>query len=279
MVNPEAPAVRPYIHGHHTSVLKSHATRTAANSSAYLLPYIKPTDRILDIGCGPGSITLDLARYVSEGSIIGVDIESARTALEDAQKQAKDENKNNVSFQVGDISKLEFADGSFDIVHVHQVIQHVSDPVSALKEMRRVCRVGGLVAVREAAGMAWYPEIEEMEEMFTLYKKVAAWTGGTPGAGKQLRTLAKKAGFKSEDIVHHDASVWCYNTPETVATWSHAWADRIAGSSFKSNALNSGLATQADLDRLREMWLKFTRNEDAWFTILHGDIILRKIET
>jgi len=278
MVNSGASADRPYIHGHHASVLKSHTTRTAANSCAYLLPYIKPTDRILDIGCGPGSITLDLAQYVPNGSITGIDIESARTALEDAQKRAKDEGKHNVTFQVGDISKLDFADGSFDIVHVHQVIQHVPDPVGALREMRRVCKVGGLVAARETAEMMWYPELPGMEEMFTLYKKVAAWTGGTPGAGKQLRPLVKKAEFKPEDIVMHDASSWCYNTPDTIATWSHMWADRIAGSSFKTNALNSGFATQADLDRLRETWLGFAKEDDAWFTLLHGDIILKKNE-
>lgn len=269
-------ASRPYIHGHHESVVRSHATRTAANSCAYLLPYIKPTDRILDIGCGPGSITLDLAGYVPDGSITGIDIESARPALEAAQQLAADEGKDKVTFQVGDVSKLPFDDGSFNIVHVHQVIQHVPDPVGALMEMRRVCQAGGLIAVREVAEMVWYPD--SLDEFFALYKKVAAWTGGTPFCGKQLKALARKAGFKSEEIVMQDASTWCYSTLETVKTWATMWADRIAGSSFKSNAFNSGFATKDDLDRLRNVWLEFAKEEDAWFALLHGEIILRKSE-
>jgi ubiquinone/menaquinone biosynthesis C-methylase UbiE len=269
-------ASRPYIHGHHESVVKSHATRTAANSCAYLLPYIKPTDRILDIGCGPGSITLDLAGYVPKGSITGIDIESARPVLDVARKRAADGGKDNVTFQVGDISKLPFSDGSFDIVHVHQVIQHVPDPVGALKEMWRVCRVDGLIAVREVAEMVWYPGL--LDEFFALYKKVATWTGGTPFCGKQLKALAGKAGFKSEEIVMQDASTWCYSTPKTIETWATMWADRIAGSSLKSNALDSGFATQDDLDRLREVWLEFAKEKDAWFALLQGEIILKKSE-
>ncbi|MEU7161670.1 class I SAM-dependent methyltransferase, partial [Streptomyces chrestomyceticus] len=50
-----------YTHGHHESVLRSHTWRTAANSAAYLLDAIEPHMEILDIGCGPGTITADLA--------------------------------------------------------------------------------------------------------------------------------------------------------------------------------------------------------------------------
>lgn len=265
---------RPYIHGHHESVIKSHGSRTAANSCAYLLPYIKPNDRILDIGCGPGSITIDLARYVPEGSITGIDIESSRPALEAAQKHAEKDGRTNVSFQVGDIAALNFADESFDIVHVHQVIQHVPDPIRALKEMRRVCRVGGLIAIREVAEMVWFPDT--LDEFFVLYKKVARWTGGIPFAGKQLKALAREAGFDSEEIVMQDASTWCYATRESINTWATMWADRIAGSSFKSNALESRFATQEDLDRLRQVWLDYAKKDDAWFTLLHGEIILKR---
>lgn len=266
---------RPYIHGHHGSVLKSHGSRTAANSCAYLLPYIKPTDRILDIGCGPGSITLDLAGHVPQGSIVGIDIESARSTLEEAQKRAIEQGKQNVTFQVGDISKLGFEDGTFDIVHVHQVIQHVPDPVGALKEMRRVCKAGGFVAVRETAEMVWYPEAG-LDAFFKLYKKVAAWTGGTPFAGNVLRPLAKKAGFAQEELILQDSSTWCYATKDAVTTWATMWADRIEGSSFKKNALDSGNATEDELNRFRQVWLDYAEEEDAWFNLLHGEIIGKK---
>ncbi len=62
-----------YTHGHHESVLRSHRWRTAANSAAYLLPYLRPGQDLLDIGCGPGTLTGDLARAVSPGRVVGID--------------------------------------------------------------------------------------------------------------------------------------------------------------------------------------------------------------
>jgi ubiquinone/menaquinone biosynthesis C-methylase UbiE len=267
---------RPYVHGHHESALKFHATRTAANSCAYLLPYIKPTDKILDIGCGPGSITLDLANHVPEGSTIGIDIESARSALEDAGKRAEAEGKKNAKFAVGDVFNLHFDDGTFDVVHAHQVVQHVPHPEAALKEMRRVCRVGGFIAFRDVASFLWYPEVSGIQEFFELFKKVAAWTGGTPGAGSQLKAIARKAGFSSDEVVMQDATTWNYATPESIQAWCATWIGRLEGSNLRANALDSGLATEDDLKRLIDVWKAYGEEEDAWFTLVHGEIILRK---
>lgn len=62
------PQAATYIHGHHESVLRSHTSRTAANCTGYLLPSLRPHMRILDIGCGPGTITADLAKLVPQGA-------------------------------------------------------------------------------------------------------------------------------------------------------------------------------------------------------------------
>src|SRR5262245_33426749 len=60
-----------YIHGHHQSVLRSHRSRTAANSDAYLLPHLQAGMTVLDVGCGPGTITCDLADVVAPGQVLG----------------------------------------------------------------------------------------------------------------------------------------------------------------------------------------------------------------
>ena len=62
------PQAATYIHGHHESVLRSHTSRTAANCAGYLLPSLRLHMRILDIGCGPGTITADLAKLVPQGA-------------------------------------------------------------------------------------------------------------------------------------------------------------------------------------------------------------------
>src|SRR5256886_2636110 len=136
-----------YLHGHHDSVLRSHRWRTAENSAGYLLPRLAPDARVLDVGCGPGTITADLAARVPGGDVTGID--AAADVLAQARQEAERRGLDNVRFDTGDVYHLDFADGTFDVVHAHQVLQHLTDPGAALREMRRGCRPGGLVAARD----------------------------------------------------------------------------------------------------------------------------------
>src|SRR4051812_2720912 len=146
-----------YTHGHHESVLRSHRWRTAENSAAYLLPSLTSGDTLLDLGCGPGTITADLATQVTPGRVVALEITDA--ALDLARAEIASRGLTNVDFTVGDVHRLDFADDSFDVTHAHQVLQHVADPVAALREMRRVTRPGGLVAARDSdyAAFTWFP--------------------------------------------------------------------------------------------------------------------------
>ena len=130
-----------YTHGHHESVLRSHSNRTVENSAAYLRPHLAPTTRLLDVGAGPGTITADFAGLV--GRVTATEIDDAALAL--SRGLVAERGLGNVDFSVEDVHALSFADDSFDVVHAHQVLQHVADPVQALREMRRVTR--GPVAI------------------------------------------------------------------------------------------------------------------------------------
>ena len=144
-----------YTHGFHASVLRSHSWRTAANSAAYLVPELKPGQELLDVGCGPGTITADLAGLVAPGRVTAVD--SSAEVVAQAERTAAEAGVEGIVFATADIHDLPYPDDSFDVVHAHQVLQHVADPVRALREMRRVCRPGGVVAVRDSdyAAFTW----------------------------------------------------------------------------------------------------------------------------
>jgi len=260
------PAAR-YTHGHAESVLRSHRWRTAENSAGYLLPHLQPGQSLLDVGCGPGTITVDLAGRVAPGPVTGID--ASATVIAEAQAAA---GGSGVDFAVADLYALDFDDGRFDVVHAHQVLQHVPDPVGALREMRRVCAPAGIVAARDSdyAAFTWYPELPELDEWLDLYRRVARANGGEPDAGRRLHAWARHAGFRS---VTCSASTWCFATPEDRAWWAGMWRDRIVDSSIARHAVAGGHATEADLRRISDAWAAFADTEDGWFTILHGEII------
>jgi ubiquinone/menaquinone biosynthesis C-methylase UbiE len=262
-----------YTHGHHASVLRSHEWRTAENSAAYLLPLLEPGMALLDVGCGPGTITADLAQRVAPGHVTAID--ASDDVLAQARRRAEDRGLDTVDFRVGDVHALEFDDATFDVVHAHQVLQHVADPVQALREMRRVCRPGGIVAARDSdyAAMTWYPSVPELDEWLALYQLVARRNGGEPDAGRRLLAWAHRAGLTRAEA---SAGTWCYADPAARAWWSGLWAERIVDSAIASQAQDYGYASRADLERIADGWRAWGGAEDGWFTVLHGEIVCRR---
>ena len=257
-----------YTHGHHESVLRSHMWRTAANSAGYLLPHLSSGDTLLDVGCGPGTITADLAALVGPGLVVGIDasaevISAASSAYPD------------VEFATGDVYALEAEAASFDVVHAHQVLQHLADPVAALVEMRRVVRTDGVVAVRDSiySSAAWAPEDPLLTRWNELYHDVARRNGGEPGAGSRLIGWARAAGF-SEVVA--SSSTWTYSEPADRAWWGGLWADRMTVSAIAEQAVAEGMATADELEAIAEAFRNWADQPDGIWIVVSGEILARR---
>lgn len=263
---------RHYLHGHPEATLRSHGARTAENSAAYLLPHLRPTDVVLDVGCGPGSITLGLARRVPQGRVIGID--AAPAALSAARAAAAAAGDEVTEFRAGDVYALDLPDGCVDVVHAHQVLQHLADPVAALTEMRRVCRPGGLVAVRDAdyAGMFWHPQPPELDEWRDLYRRLARRAGGEPDAGRRLPSWVRAAGFTDVAI---SAEVWAWTTREEVTTWARDWSDRVRTPDLGGRAVTQALATPERIEAIAAAWLDWGARPEAMFVVPHVEALAR----
>lgn len=263
-----------YTHGHHESVLRSHRWRTAENSAAYLLPHLRSGMALLDVGCGPGNITCDLADRVAPGPVVGVDVstEVVTAAATDAEARGPA----NVSFRTGDLYTLEFDDDAFDVVHAHQVLQHLTDPVAALQELRRVVRPDGVVAVRDSdyAAMTWGPDEPRLDRWLELYHQVTARNGAEADAGRRLLGWAQQAGFAAIEV---SSSNWTYADPETRAWWSGVWADRVglADSALHRQATEYGLATPDELADLADGWRSWAEADDGVFVVVHVEVLAR----
>lgn len=252
-----------YTHGHHESVLRSHRWRTAANSCAYLLPHLRPEHTLLDVGCGPGTITADLAGTVA--SVLGID--PAASVVEEARRDHP-----GIAFEVADLFDL---DGRWDVVHAHQVLQHLGDPVGALRKMGEL---GSLVAARDSdyPAFVWTGGDERLDRWREIYLAVTRRNGANADAGRHLLRWAHEAGF---DDVTYSTSTWTFATPDDRAWWGGLWADRSVRSAFAEQAVAYGISTEAELADVAEGWRAWAAGADSTIVLLHGEILARRGRT
>jgi SAM-dependent methyltransferase len=262
-----------YTHGHHDSVLRSHRWRTAENSAAYLLAHLRPGSDLLDVGCGPGTLTVDLATRVAPGTATGIDVADV---VEAAGEVARERGVDNVRFLQGDFRAMGLAPGSYDVVHAHQVLQHLRDPIGALGAMAELARTdGGLVAVRDSdySAFTWFPEEPGLDRWLEVYLAVTRHNGAEADAGRHLLGWAHAAGLTD---VTYTTSTWTYATPDERAWWSGIWAERTVASSFGEQAEDYGVASRDELEGIAAAWRRWAEHPDAVFVVVHGEVLARR---
>jgi SAM-dependent methyltransferase len=253
-----------YTHGHDASVLRSHRWRTAANSAAHLLPHLRPGLSLLDVGCGPATITADLAAAVAPGPVLGIDpsaavVDEARAAYPGLDLR---------------VASLEEVEGTYDVVHAHQVLQHLVDPLGALRRLASLAHPGGgLVAVRDGdyPSMIWSPASPALDRWLALYLAVTRRNGADAAVARRFPALAAEAGLTDATFT---TSTWTY-VGDDAAWWADVWAERVVRSAFATQAVAYGLAAAAELAALADGWRDWGRRPGAVFVIVHGELLAR----
>ncbi len=259
-----------YTHGHQPVVVNQHARRTAERCAAFARNVISENSLILDVGCGPASITVGLGEWVPQGSVTAIDVEES--ILDTARSTIAESGLGNVKLDQGSVYELPYGDGVFDLAYAHQVLQHLTDPVLALQEMARVTRPGGYVAVRDADyyTMSSSPESQAIEQWRKIYRLVARHNGTDPDAGRHLLAWCHEAGLREVEI---SASVWSYWTEEDRENWGFSWAERCLSTSFAEQAVDYGYATRTELEEIANGWREWARNPSGYFHFINGEAL------
>lgn len=238
------------------------AERRAATHARFLLPYLKSGMSLLDCGCGPGSITVDLAAIVHPAEVIGIDIDETHVAA--ARERATSQSAANLRFDLGDIMQLPFPDGMFDCVFVHGVVEYLTDPVGVFKEIHRVLRSGGMIGTRHGdwGGFLLYPSEPHLHDFFSLFQQLMLQNGGDPHFGRRQASALRQAGFAR---LVRSASYDCWTaTKEEREGAAHFLATYCASDAFGQSLVRQGLATSAELAAIANSLRAWGRDEDAF---------------
>ncbi|KAK4234085.1 hypothetical protein C8A03DRAFT_38160 [Achaetomium macrosporum] len=284
---PELNQQSTYRQGYSSYTVANHQRRTAEADAAFLLPHIKKTDHILDVGCGPGTITTGFAKYATEGMVVGLDMSA--DVLEKAKALATDARvptagPGSVAFEQGNVLEtLPHPDDTFDIVYCSQVLGHMPSPdlvVQALIEMRRVLKPGGILASREAAAQHFWPKSLDLDRLW-VQNLGKALRPGVPNGGDTIGgimpALVRIAGFdagRGKVRVGAGTSLCAGLEARKWIAWRAA-GQLKPGDPFRQSWLDAGITE----DEIQETLLaveKWVRTEDAWFAALHCETLAWK---
>lgn len=276
MTRDRLPTARPsltsretYTLGHADHITQGFAIRTAETFAAFFLPHLKPAMTLLDCGCGPGSITVDLARVVAPGQVIGID--RGAESINQATALARARGVSNVHFQVSNVYELPFPDGSFDAVFAHVLFAHLSNPSRALMEMHRVLKPGGLIGVRDVTGTRGLtPRNPLLDQFYEIQERVVHHHGGNMFIGWELKGLLRQAEFTQ---IEASASCGFERTPEAVAQRGEIFASRAENSPLFQEAINQGWIDCHTLSCMAAAWREWSQHPDAFLSTMFSEVV------
>ena len=259
-----------YAMGYSDEFLQILHRRNVENNAGYLLPHLKPGLRVLDLGCGPGSISVGLAKAIEPGELHGIDMEESQIMI--ARASAAAGGHSNATFHVGDATDLPFEDASFDFAHTHAVLMHIPETEKTLSEIMRVLKPGGILASREMITSASFTgPAESLDPVaWATFGKLVAARGGSPDMGLDMKNVFIDAGFVD---IRWSASFDVFSTAEDVAFF-HAFVNEwFLSDAVVEPATQFGIATREQFEQWREDLDRWDGQPSALAAIAFGEAI------
>ncbi len=243
-----------YTMGYTQEFLQLLERRSAQSSAAHLLPHLRPGMRLLDFGCGPGTISVGLAEAVQPGVLHGMDMEASQ--IEIARAAALAGGHGNMELRTGDVTDMPFEDGFFDVAHCNAVLMHVPDTPAVLAEVRRVLKPGGLLACRELIKSSCFfePGVDGLNAGWDTFGDLLAVNGGHPQMGRQLKRVFQEAGFTDIEV---GAEFESFVAAEDVAFFHRFALEWFCSEETVEAAVHLGVADRQQFDGYR-------RSLDRW---------------
>lgn len=254
-----------YSTGFRKEISSTHTWRTIDNCMGFMVPYIRGTESILDVGCGPGTITIDCARKYLEAKVVGID--TLEELANVGKKVASEQGLSNVKFEVGSVMSLPYDDESFDIVYVHQLLLHLPEPIGALKEMTRVVKPGGLIFAREADLDSTIVYPMEYESIKYFFNHFALGESTDTTGGRKLKEWALESGTEAKNIVMSSSTQY-YSSVEERKQHRRMYAERLRKS-------KEGASDKYTVKQIEDSWELWEKDERSLFVMIMSEIVIR----
>ena len=213
--------------------------------------------KVLECGCGPGHVIEKLLQTLPSSEVTGVEID--RLLVQKSREKLGAFGGNRAHIVEQSIMQMQFADNSFDFVIARMVLEHLPDPLNAVKEVYRVLKTGGKgVFIDNDFDMHLraYPDISELNELYEAYCRCRAAEGGKPKIGRELPGILQEGGFSNVDL-------------EIVSAHNRLIGDeaflKSEGSGIPAQLVKDGYLSRDVLDRLARKWHDALQRKDHVF--------------